>query len=37
MGEIAELILEGIVCEYCGIWIGQPVGYPRPCEECREI
>lgn len=36
MGEIAELMLEGVLCENCGSFVGDPVGYPRKCEDCRE-
>lgn len=36
MGEIAEMILDGTLCEQCGCFIGEPVGYPRLCEDCDE-
>lgn len=36
MGEIAEMILEGVFCQVCGEFIGEPVGYPRNCEFCEE-
>ena len=37
MGEIAEMILDGILCERCGSFIdGDEVGYPRLCDECEE-
>lgn len=36
MGEIAEMILEGILCEECGSLVdGEEVGYPRKCEDCE--
>lgn len=38
MGEITELILDGILCERCGGLVGSEphaVGYPRLCEFCR--
>lgn len=36
MGEIAEMILEGILCEQCGMFIdGEEVGFPRLCDFCR--
>jgi hypothetical protein len=31
MGEIAEMILHGILCESCGEFIGDGAGYPRRC------
>lgn len=40
MGENAEDILEGAVCEVCGIWFDDvlegvaPPGHPRKCEAC---
>ncbi len=35
MGEIAEMMLDGTMCECCGVFIGRPVGYPRYCRECQ--
>jgi hypothetical protein len=35
MGEIAEIMLEGVLCEQCGCLIdGEETGYPRLCEDC---
>lgn len=36
MGEIVEMILEGELCELCGVYIGKPVGHPRLCADCAE-
>ena len=38
MGEAAEDILNGIVCQCCGVWMDdfEEVGYPRTCESCEE-
>lgn len=37
MGEILEMMLEGILCEQCGALIdGEETGYPRLCEDCTE-
>ncbi len=34
-GEIAEMMLEGILCEGCGEYIGEGEGFPGYCsEEC---
>ena len=33
--SVAEDILDGMFCEGCGEFIGEPVGYPRKCEECE--
>ena len=35
MGEISEMILEGILCELCGVFIGDAVEHPRKCTTCR--
>lgn len=34
MGKIAEMILDGTVCEWCECFIGEAVGYPRECFRC---
>jgi hypothetical protein len=34
MGEIAEMHLDGTLCERCGEYLGRPVGYPRYCRDC---
>lgn len=37
MCETAEMILEGILCENCGVFIDDAnPGYPRTCENCEE-
>lgn len=37
MGEMAELILEGEVCEICGeeFMDNKAPGHPRRCESCK--
>lgn len=38
MGEIAEMILEGILCQSCGAYIDDYyAGFPRTCGFCREL
>jgi len=37
MGEIAEMIFEGTICERCGVWLHEGeegLGFPRLCEHC---
>lgn len=34
MGDITEMVLEGILCEGCGVYLGGAVGYPRKCHSC---
>lgn len=35
MGDVADMIIEGILCEWCGEYIGDSVGYPRKCSGCK--
>ena len=34
MGEVADMLIDGILCEGCGEYIGSAVGYPRRCSGC---
>ena len=34
MGDIAAMHLDGMLCECCGTFLGDAVGYPRRCAEC---
>ena len=37
MGEIAEMMLDGTLCQICGSVIdGDTPGYPRYCEDCAK-
>jgi len=36
MGEVAEMMLDGTLCEGCGEYLGYPVGYPRYCSGCAK-
>lgn len=36
MGEIAEMMLDGTLCQQCGQFIGRPCGYPVTCDDCRK-
>jgi len=37
MGEAVEFMLDGILCQVCGVFIdGESPGYPRTCEGCEE-
>lgn len=35
MGEVAEMMLDGTLCQSCGVYVGTPCGYPRDCADCR--
>jgi hypothetical protein len=35
MSDIAEMMLEGILCATCGVYLdSEPVGFPKYCEQC---
>lgn len=34
MGEIADSIINGDFCQYCGEYMGEGDGFPRSC--CEE-
>ena len=35
MGEIAEMMLDGEMCEGCGVYLGgEALGIPRKCQSC---
>lgn len=36
MGEIAELMINGALCEECGDFIENAPGHPRLCEDCAD-
>jgi len=36
MGEIAEMMLDGTLCQSCGEFMGEEVGYPRFCASCAQ-
>ena len=36
MGDMADLIIDGEVCQICGVdfYDGEAPGYPRTCDGC---
>lgn len=34
MGDIADMMLDGEICEGCGDFLGGSIGYPRRCASC---
>ena len=34
MGDIADMMLDGTMCQVCGEFQGDPVGYPITCAGC---
>lgn len=35
MGDIAEMMLGGAMCESCGTYLGGGDGFPRLCPSCE--
>lgn len=36
MGDISEMMLDGTLCESCGVYIDDnPQGVPRKCSDCK--
>lgn len=36
MGEIADMMLEGISCTICGVLLDDGKPYPHPCPACED-
>lgn len=34
MSDFVDLVLDGILCEGCGIYIGDAQGFPSRCNAC---
>lgn len=34
MGELAEMIVEGKMCSWCGVCFEEEHGYPVACKDC---
>lgn len=34
MGDIADMVLDGTLCQECGEYVGDDIGYPRSCAGC---
>lgn len=35
MGDLSDMILDGILCEGCGSYIDdEELGFPRKCDDC---
>lgn len=35
MGEIADMMLEGAMCQWCGEYLGDGDGFPVVCAGCQ--
>ena len=36
MGDIADMMIDGTLCEQCGAALGEGDGYPRKCKDCSK-
>ena len=36
MGDIADMCVNGDMCELCGLYLGEGSGYPRKCKDCTK-
>lgn len=40
MGEIADMMLDGTLCEVCGVYLGdddgEGAGHPQRCKACGD-
>jgi uncharacterized OB-fold protein len=36
MSEVAEMMLDGTLCQQCGTFIGPPTGHPKTCAACKQ-
>lgn len=36
MGEVAEMMLDGTLCDCCGTYLGEAEGFPKRCDDCAE-
>lgn len=36
MGDIAEMMLDGTLCEGCGTYLGRVDGFPQRCRSCAK-
>ena len=34
MGDIADAMIDGELCQECGTYMGDACGYPRSCLDC---
>ncbi len=38
MGEISEMMMEGTLCQGCGVFMGEAGdGFPRSCPDCAQL
>jgi hypothetical protein len=37
MSEFVDLMLDGVICQRCGQFLGDATGFPRSCEGCERL
>lgn len=37
MGEVKEMVLNGLLCQICGVYIGNKENYLQSCLNCKEV
>jgi hypothetical protein len=37
MSDFNDLMLDGVICQCCGQFIGDVTGYPRSCGGCERL
>ena len=39
MGDVADMIVDGTLCQSCGVLVanGTASGFPRDCDDCKEL
>lgn len=37
MGEVADMMLDGTLCEGCGVYLGADGGFPQRCASCGPV
>lgn len=35
MGDVADMMIDGTLCQSCGVYIGSDNGYPTYCRGCQ--
>ncbi len=35
MGDVADMMLDGTLCEGCGVYLGSTAGVPMRCRDCK--
>lgn len=35
MGDVSDMILDGVLCQECGEYMGGAVGFAQTCRACR--